>query len=216
MMKDCSLGKQHEGTSPWYVKRMAMDAKVAACGSGIIPVSADIGAGAGDFTRELVHVSHRALMLEFNRPGAVPEGAEFLAADLNTRWPVDDQAIDFGFALEVVEHLENPRHFMREFKRILRPGGFGFLTTPNNHSWASKATFLLKGQHRRFQDASYPAHITPLLQCDLRRIAAECELETLRWIYSNADVLPRLHWAVRLPGRAFSDIIGLLFRRGAS
>jgi hypothetical protein len=54
-------------------------------------------------------------MLEYNRPQELPPKAEFLPTDLNDRWPLCNEASDFGFALEVIEHLENPRHFMREF-----------------------------------------------------------------------------------------------------
>jgi hypothetical protein len=102
---------------------------------------------------------------------------------------------------------------MREFARVLKPGGFGFITTPNQHSWASKASFLLRGEHRFFAAPSYPAHITPLLKCDLLRMLAENNLAFLHWFYSNEDNLPLLHWRIKLPGAPFSACIGVLFRK---
>ena len=81
---------------------------------------------------------------------------EPVQADLNSDWPIPTHYVDFGFALEVIEHVENPRHFFRQMKRITKPGGHIFITTPNNHSLSSKLTFLLRGQHRYFQEASYP------------------------------------------------------------
>ena len=191
-----------------------MEAKLAALGQQKVPVAADIGAGSGGLSRMLTQFSDKVFMLDFYHPaGASPERTTFFQTDLNTHWPVPDNSVDFGFALEVVEHVENPRHFMRQFARVLKPGAFGFLTTPNNHSWASKLTFLLKGEHRRFQDPSYPAHLTPVLQCDLERILSELRLTRLRWFYSNCDTLPRLHWNIRLPGKAFSDSMGVLFQK---
>lgn len=191
-----------------------MEAKLAASGQRRIPITADIGAGSGELSKMLAQFSDSLFMLDFYRPAASPaERTTFVQTDLNTNWPIPDNLVDFGFALEVIEHVENPRHFMRQFARILKPGAFGFLTTPNNHSWASKLTFLLKGEHRRFQNPSYPAHLTPLLQCDLERILSEAGLMRLRWFYSNCDTLPRLHWSIRLPGKAFSDSIGVLFKK---
>lgn len=210
------IGRQRDGSSPAYTKAMALAAKDAAVGSAIIPTAVDIGAGAGEFTRLLIPISRRVIMMDFYRPEKLPERAEFLQADLNRRWPLADESVDFGFAIEVIEHVENPRQFVRELARVLRPGAFGFISTPNNHSWASKLTFLLKNQHRMFQDPSYPAHITPLLQTDLLRILTECSLVTRGWFYSNCDTLPRLRWNITLPGRRFSNCMGILFEKPLS
>jgi SAM-dependent methyltransferase len=207
------LGRQQNGSSPSYTKDMALGAKELALGSAVIATAVDIGAGSGEFTELLIPISKRVIMMDFFPPPKQLEAAEFIQADLNCRWPLQDESVDFGYALEVIEHVENPRQFIREFARILRPGAFGFISTPNNHSWASKLTFLLKDQHRMFQDPSYPAHITPLLQSDIVRILNECSLVARKWFYSNCDTLPRLRWTIRLPGRAFSNCMGILFEK---
>lgn len=207
------LGQQEAGGSPWEEKEMAMSAKQKAFGAAAIPVSADIGAGAGEFTRQLSAVSGRVLMMDSYTPPALASNVEFVKVDLNERWPVDEASVDFACSLQVIEHVENPRHFMRELARMMRPGGFGYVSTPNNHSWASKLTFLLKGQHRYFQDASYPAHITSLLQCDLIRILGECQLQPVEWYFSNQDTIPGLHWRIRLRGKYFSNSLGILFQK---
>ena len=124
--------------------------------------------------------------------------------------------MDMAFAVEVIEHVENPRHFLREFTRIIKPGGFGYLSTPNNHSLMSKITFMLKGEHRLFQELCYPAHITALMECDFLRMFAECNLRLVRKFYSNEDTVPLLHWKFRLPGRYFSVTWGLLFEKPLS
>lgn len=202
--------------SPPFTKRMAMEAWRAATGGRMVDVVADIGAGRGELTRALTAVGRSVLMVDYSPPDSVPDGTRFVQADLNDPWPIDDGSVDFAFSLEVIEHLENPRHFFREFKRILRPGGFGFVSTPNNHALSSKLTFLFRDQHRLFQDPSYPAHITPLLRSDMLRMLAETGLEFRRWIYSNEDTLPLLHWRIALPGRAFSLSLGILFARAVN
>ncbi len=89
---------------------------------------------------------------------------------------------------------------MRELKRITRPSGHIFVTTPNNHALSSKLTFLMRGQHRQFQAPFYPAHVSPLLKCDLERMATDLNLSIVNWLYSNNDVIPALGIPIHLPG----------------
>ena len=42
-----------------------------------------------------------------------------------------DQFFDVVLASNVIEHLNNPSGFAHEVKRILKPGGYFFITTPN-------------------------------------------------------------------------------------
>ncbi len=48
------------------------------------------------------------------------------------------------------------------------------VTTPNQLSLLSKLTLVLKNEFNAFQAGSYPAHLTALLEADLRRIGVEC------------------------------------------
>lgn len=215
MVQSLQLGRQERGGSHREIKEMALRAIKAAVGSHVIPVAVDVGAGAGEFATCLSRLAAKVVMLDWYTPETIPPNAEFRKCDLNDAWPLPEEAADYVCALEVIEHVENPRHFVRQMARATRPSGWGYLSTPNNHSWTSKLTFVLKGQHRLFQASSYPAHITPLLRCDLLRILAECQLIPLQWFYSNRDTVPRVHWPIRLRGRAFSDSLGLLFQKPA-
>ena len=42
-----------------------------------------------------------------------------------------DKSFDVVTATEVIEHLENPRLFLRDINRVLKPGGLCVLSTPN-------------------------------------------------------------------------------------
>ena len=47
-------------------------------------------------------------------------------------WPYDDDLFDVVFLLEVLEHFTvNPMHALLEGRRVLAPGGFLILSTPN-------------------------------------------------------------------------------------
>lgn len=49
--------------------------------------------------------------------------------------PLDSDSVDVMSALEVIEHFKfGPQHFMVEANRVLKPGGYLIITTPNAHS----------------------------------------------------------------------------------
>jgi SAM-dependent methyltransferase len=111
----------------------------------------------------------------------------FHLVDLNrTPFPLPDACADAVVAVETIEHLENPRALMRELTRLTRPGGWVLVTTPNQLSWLSKLSLLLRHQFTAFQEAPglYPTHITALLESDLRHLAAECGLVKIEILYS--------------------------------
>ncbi len=209
------LGKQSGGQSNRDIYAMAERALQTLPVAWNDVMALDVGAGAGYFTQYFGERCQKVCALDACAPHGLPPNAEYRAADLNECWPVADAWADVAIALEVVEHLENPRHFFREMKRVLKPGGFGFVSTPNNLSLFSRLFFLFKGQHRAFQDFSYPAHITPVLQADVRRILTENGLKLLDFFYTHADTLPLWHTHVRIGGPLFSANFGVLFQKPA-
>ena len=49
--------------------------------------------------------------------------------------PFPDAAFDYIASHEVIEHAEDPLVVLREFARVLKPGGVCVLATPNGASW---------------------------------------------------------------------------------
>jgi 2-polyprenyl-3-methyl-5-hydroxy-6-metoxy-1,4-benzoquinol methylase len=152
---------------------------------------ADVGCGGGNLWRELGPSFSRCVGVDAVRYDGLPDDVDFIRADLDRLpLPLADGAADVVAAVEVIEHLENPRAFCRELARVARPGGWIVVTTPNQLSLLSLLTLLLKQRFSAFQDASYPAHITALLEADLRRIAAECGLEAIEVRYTGQGRVP--------------------------
>lgn len=56
---------------------------------------------------------------------------------------IPNNSVDFGYALEVVEHLWNVDVFISEVYRVLKPAGMFLITTPNLAAWYNRALFLL-------------------------------------------------------------------------
>ena len=52
--------------------------------------------------------------------------------------PFDDQEFDIVYLMQVLEHLPEPRLFLSEMNRVLRPGGEAYIAIPNSKSiWRS-------------------------------------------------------------------------------
>lgn len=182
---------------------------------------ADIGAGEGRFRAAASDLCTSYVAIDVLRHPALPPDVRFVPADLDREpIPLPDASADAAVAIETIEHLENPRAFVRELVRVVRPGGCVAVSTPNQLSLLSLASLMVKGQFAAFQDGSYPAHRTALLETDLRRIAAECQLEDVAVRYTCRGRVPltAMHYPrvfARLFPRALSDNIVLVGRRRA-
>lgn len=136
-----------------------------------------------------------------------------------SRLLIPAQSVDVVTSVETIEHLENPRAFVRELVRVLKSGGYLCLSTPNQLSVLSKITLLTKNQFNAFQEAPglYPSHLTALLEIDLVRIALECGLREPQIRYTDRGRIPftARSWPLFLGGRSFSDNVVLIARKGS-
>ncbi len=151
----------------------------------------DVGCGTGRLAARLAPRWPRYVGVDVVRHAGLDPACEFHAVDLDTEpLPLPDDAVDLTVSIETIEHLENPRRFVRELARVTRPGGCVIVTTPNQLSALSLLCLLARGRFVAFQDVDYPAHVTALLESDLRRIAAECGLADARVDYTRAGRVP--------------------------
>jgi 2-polyprenyl-3-methyl-5-hydroxy-6-metoxy-1,4-benzoquinol methylase len=176
----------------------------------------DVGCGVGNLRPYVQNLVGEYCGADVTRYPEFPADCPFYLVNLDEqRVALPDAVADVVTAVEVIEHLENPRLLMRELKRLTRPGGMIIVTTPNNLSLLSKLTLVVKNQFQAFQDVCYPAHITPLLEIDLLRIARECGLQNIVIRYSNSGRMPATayHWPAFCRGRWFSDNVLLAATR---
>jgi 2-polyprenyl-3-methyl-5-hydroxy-6-metoxy-1,4-benzoquinol methylase len=206
-----SLGRSHQRI---YLTVAAVLAERGAAGR-----LADIGCGTGDLWQVLRGPFRSCAGVDAVRYDGLPTDVDFQPADLDAaRLPLPDASVDTAAAVEVIEHLENPRAFVRELARIVRPGGWVVVTTPNQLSALSLLTLAVKGRFSAFQDDAYPAHRTALLEIDLRRIMTESGLRDLAVAYTRLGRLPlsASHYPDAIAGLAprwLSDNIVVVGRR---
>lgn len=157
----------------------------------------DVGCGSGKLWSFVRDRCDRYIGLDAIRYDGFPSEAEFIPCNLDSgKAPLANAFADVVCSVETIEHLENPRAFIRELVRLTKPGGLVMITTPNQLSLLSKLTLLLKNQFNAFQEAPglYPAHITALLEIDLIRIATECDLIDVKIDFSNQGRIPFTPW----------------------
>jgi len=183
---------------------------------------ADVGCGQCDLYACVRARFSRYVGIDAVRYDDFPDGAEFCLLDLDGgRIPLAEGSADVVAAVEVIEHLENPRDFMRKLVRLLKPGGWVIVTTPNQLSLLSLLTLVVKHRFQAFQDVHYPTHLTALLEIDLRRIAGECGLTNVGIEYTLAGRIPGTAWhyprfLTRCFPRAMSENVLVIGQKGAA
>jgi 2-polyprenyl-3-methyl-5-hydroxy-6-metoxy-1,4-benzoquinol methylase len=178
----------------------------------------DVGCGQGGFQS---YVTDREYIgVDIVHYPEFPDSGRFIQSDLDRcEIKLPDNYAEVVCSIEAIEHLENPRAFMRELRRITAPGGIIIVTTPNQLSLLSKLTLVFKNQFNAFQETPgcYPAHITALLEIDLMRIATECQLADIQIHYTNYGRIPGgdKPWpnSLGFNGKMFSDNVILTARK---
>jgi len=95
------------------------------------------------------------------------DGVDIHRGNLDAELPFGDQSFDYVTCLEGLEHIENPQQAMREFARVLKPGGHLFVSVPNILNIEERLKWLLHG---------YTSHFKPI-----SRAASESSIGAGRW-----------------------------------
>ena len=141
-------------TRLWNQAERAYRTRILESASIAVPLSMlDVGCDDGAWTeavrRRIGIPAGQVFGLEI-----VPERAELArrhgfdvrSADLEERWPFDDESIGFVHANQVIEHVKRLDHFVSEIRRVLVPGGIGLVCTENLASWHNVAALALGWQ----------------------------------------------------------------------
>jgi SAM-dependent methyltransferase len=77
------------------------------------------------------------------REGLQTRGILGIQADLNSILPLRSAAFDAVTVMDVIEHLISTTTFVSELYRVLKPGGYVLLATPNLAAWHNIFALLL-------------------------------------------------------------------------
>lgn len=79
---------------------------------------------------------------QFRKAEQSKQDVYFLAGNL-LQLPFDDSSVDVLVSSEVVEHLPDPQPAIKEMWRVLKPGGYVLVTTPNPNNMITRLGYAI-------------------------------------------------------------------------
>jgi ubiquinone/menaquinone biosynthesis C-methylase UbiE len=140
-------------------------------------LAADVGAGTGFMTEELVKrglrviaIDQSEMMLQQLRRKLGDTAAVDCRLGESESLPVQSNAVDYVFANMYLHHVESPLNAIKEMVRILKPGGKLFITDLDEHCF----DFLKTEHHDRWMGFKREDIKNWLLTAGLKNVTVDC------------------------------------------
>ena len=153
----------------------------------------ELGCGIGVFSAAIARLGQNVTALDLVVNKWLPDhGIETVACDILTEpFPFPDASFDLVTMFDIIEHLHgSPRHALSEVFRVLRPGGYIIVETPNIANLRRRLV-LLFGKNpmpiKYFYESPYPfaGHVYEYTGSDLENAIQWSGFEITRSGYSN-------------------------------
>lgn len=128
----------------FYVKRFLLQNKDRFTGKKIV----DFPAGNGITSRLIKEIGATPYPFDLFPEYFNIEGLKCQRANIITGIPVDPGFADAVICQEGIEHFSDQLNALKEFNRILKPGGILLVTTPNYSNIRAKLSYLLSESER--------------------------------------------------------------------
>jgi SAM-dependent methyltransferase len=119
----------------------------------------DVPAGEGALSARLAGMGFQVQSCDLYPEIFRVRDIEVRRGDLSGTLPYTDAEFQYLTCLEGLEHIENPHQAIREFARVLAPGGHLIISVPNILNIEERVKWLLTG---------YTSHFKPISQEHLR------------------------------------------------
>lgn len=175
----------------------------------------DIGAGNGALISALRKLDFSNISaLDFDNYLKFNDEVPFYKIDLSKEnIPLASNSVDIITCIQVIEHIENPWHFVREAYRVLKQNGILLISFPTSKDVFSRFKFLLRGDvHSYTEKNNHISFFTNAIQNKLFKnfkILDEkftlTPISNLR-IYPMRVILRRVFRITHFPKRKFFSI----------
>jgi len=122
-----------------------------------------------------------------------------IKADLNKDFNFTKKKFDTIIASEIIEHMDNPLHFLIECKKLLKNKGVIILTTPNSLG-LSEFQRALRGSAKR----NYSQHLYSWNKDNIKALVERAGLKIKKFRYAS------FHWRKNIFLRIIAYLIPLL------
>ena len=120
----------------------------------------DVGCGVGSLLDMLKNVSGRQIGIEPCGPylDSLSERGYQIYKKLSEANHDNSRSVDYAFSIQVIEHVENPRKFLEDIKKLIKPEGKLLISTPNRNDILITLLrekfypFFYRTQHRWYFD----------------------------------------------------------------
>lgn len=94
----------------------------------------DLGSGIGGYSQEMVKAGAEVISLDLIRfPDRLPQKHMPIIANAMSI-PLQDKGCDFVLCASLIEHVSDPARLLAEIERVLKPGGYCYLSFPPFYS----------------------------------------------------------------------------------
>jgi len=175
----------------------------------------DVGCATGALVEYASHRGWDARGVEVCGPAA-EYGQSLRKVSIHTGTLMDaafpNACFDLVHSSHVIEHIAEPREFLSEICRVLKPGGYCVTVTPNTASFQAR---LFKGEWR----SAIADHVHLFSRSGLSRLLEDIGLPPVRWItwggMAQGLVRPALKSILDKTSKVFGfgDVMAVLARK---
>ncbi|MEJ7618173.1 MAG: methyltransferase domain-containing protein [Pyrinomonadaceae bacterium] len=218
---------QSAGRAPAPLGHMAVhDTVMAVCEALPRGSLLDVPAGEGALAARLLAIGFEVRCCDLYPDIFRLPGVEIKQGDLSASLPYADDEFQYITCLEGLEHIQNPSQAIREFKRLLKPGGHIVISVPNVLNIEERFKWLIYGYTSHFKPLSrehvanlrrdYGAmeeialHVHPIAYSELRYYLEEHGFRIVRVLRDK----PKSHIWLYYPVTALIRLIGRLTPAG--
>jgi len=174
----------------------------------------DVPAGEGALAAALVEIGFNVQCCDLYPEIFRLKDIEIKRGDLSGSLPYEDRSFEYVTCIEGLEHIENPQQAVREFARLLRPGGHLLTSVPNILNIEERLKWLFHGYtshfkpvtraqveqaRRQFGDKEEVAlHIHPIGYAELRYLLEECGFSVAQLYRDKPKTHLWLYWPIVL------------------
>jgi SAM-dependent methyltransferase len=145
----------------YYVKRYLHAHAAEYKGKDVL----DFPAGNGITSRILKEIGANPIPMDLFPEYFEIEGMECTRANIREGLPVINKSVDALICQEGIEHFSDQFGALKEFNRVLKPGGLLLITTPNYSNLHARVSYLLN-ESERFNSIQPPNELDSIWMAD--------------------------------------------------